>query len=59
MTSHAVDIAIETPARFDPVQILVRLVLDPTTARLLRWPMPETIEEITIGEGRAVVRPAS
>lgn len=27
MSSHAVDIAIETPARFDPVQILVRLVL--------------------------------
>ena len=39
--------------------ILVRLMLDPTTARLLRWPMPEAIEEITIGEGRAVVRPAS
>jgi hypothetical protein len=39
--------------------IFVRLMLDPTTARLLRWPIPETIEEITIGEGRAVVRPAS
>ena len=39
--------------------ILVRLMLDPTTARLLRWPMPETVDEITIGEGRAVVRPAS
>jgi len=39
--------------------ILVRLMLDPTTARLLRWPMPEAIEEITSGEGRLVVRPAS
>ena len=27
MTPHPVDIAIESPARFDPVQILVRLVL--------------------------------
>lgn len=39
--------------------ILVRLVLDPGTARLLRWPVPETIEEITVGAGRVIVRPAS
>ena len=39
--------------------VLVRLILDPSTARLLRWSVPESIEEVTIGGGRAVVRPAS
>jgi hypothetical protein len=37
----------------------VRLMLEPGTVRLLRWPVPETIEEIRIEPGRVVVRPAS
>jgi hypothetical protein len=39
--------------------LLVRLLLEPGTVRLLRWPLPDTIEDIRIESGRVVVRPAS
>lgn len=39
--------------------LLVRLVLAPGTVRLLRWPLPEAIEDVRIDRGRVVVRPAS
>ena len=39
--------------------VLARLLLEPGATRLLRWPVPERIEEIRIEPGRAVVRPAS
>lgn len=38
---------------------LPRLLFDPTTLGLLRWPLPETVEDITIEKGRAVIRIAS
>ena len=37
----------------------VRLMLDPGTVRLLRWSVPETIEDVRIEPGRVVVRLAS
>lgn len=39
--------------------LLVRLLLEPGTVRLLRWPLPDTIEDVRIDRGRVVVRPAS
>ena len=39
--------------------IFVRLILDPGTVRLLRWSVPETVEDVRIEPGRAVVRLAS
>ena len=37
----------------------VRLILDPGTVRLLRWSVPETVEDVRIEPGRVVVRLAS
>ena len=39
--------------------IFTRLMLDPGTLRLLRWSVPETVEDVRIESGRAVVRLAS
>jgi len=39
--------------------ILARLVLDPGTVRLLRWPVPETVDDVRLEPGRVVVRLAS
>jgi hypothetical protein len=39
--------------------VFARLLLEPGALRLLRWPLPQAIEEITIEPGRAVVRTAS
>jgi hypothetical protein len=39
--------------------LLLRLLLDPSTLRVLRWPAPEGIEDLTIEAGRVVVRTAS
>lgn len=36
-----------------------KLVLEPGAVRLLRWPLPQAIEDVTIERGRAVVRTAS
>lgn len=38
---------------------LVRLLLDPATLRVLRWPVPDGVEAITIEKGRVVIRTAS
>lgn len=38
---------------------LVRIVLDPETARVLRWSLPDNVESVRIETGRAVVRIAS
>lgn len=37
----------------------VRLLLDPATLRVLRWPVPDGVEAITIEKGRVVIRLAS
>lgn len=39
--------------------LLAKLVLEPGAVRLLRWPLPQAIEDVTIEPGRAVVRTAS
>lgn len=39
--------------------VLLRLVLPPTTLRMLRWPLPDGVGAVTIEAGRAVIRPAS
>lgn len=39
--------------------VLARVVLDPATLTLLRWRLPETVLDVTIEPGRAVVRRAS
>lgn len=39
--------------------MLVRLVLDPATVGLLRWPLPDGVEEIRPEKGRVVIRIAS
>lgn len=39
--------------------LLVRLVLDPATARVLRFGLPEHVESVTVEPGRAVIRIAS
>lgn len=38
---------------------LLRLLLNPTTVGLLRWPLPPGIESVTVERGRATVRRAS
>lgn len=38
---------------------LVRLLLDPPTLRVLRWPVPDGVEAVTIEKGRVVIRIAS
>lgn len=39
--------------------MLPRLVLDPATLRLLRWPLPDGIADVTVEKGRALLRPTS
>jgi hypothetical protein len=39
--------------------LLVRLLLDPGALRLLRWSVPETVEDVRVEKGRVVVRIAS
>jgi hypothetical protein len=39
--------------------VLLRLLLDPTALRLLRWPMPDAIEGLRIEPGRLVIQTAS
>ena len=39
--------------------ITARLFLDPGVVRLLRWPVPDTVEDVTIERGRVLVRTAS
>lgn len=39
--------------------VLTRLMLDPATSALLRWRLPDSVIDITIEPGRAVVRTAS
>jgi len=39
--------------------VLLRILLDPQTLGVLRWPLPESIEAITIEPGRVVIRLAS
>jgi hypothetical protein len=39
--------------------VLVRLMLDPGTLRLLRWSVPETVEDVRVEPGRVLVRLAS
>lgn len=39
--------------------MLPRLVLDPATLYLLRWPLPEGIAGVTVEKGRVLLRPAS
>lgn len=38
---------------------LLRLVLDPATLGLLRWPLPDHVEQVEIEPGRVVIRTAS
>jgi len=38
---------------------LVRLLLDPATLRVLRWPVPDAVEAVTIEQGRVLIRTAS
>lgn len=35
---------------------LLRVLLNPTSARLLRWRLPDTVEAVTIAPGRALIR---
>lgn len=37
----------------------VRLLLDPATLRVLRWPVPDRVEAVTIEKGRVLIRIAS
>lgn len=39
--------------------LFAKLLLEPGAARLLRWPLPPSVEDVTIEPGRAVVRTAS
>jgi len=39
--------------------VLLRILLDPRTLGVLRWPLPDSIEAITIEPGRVVIRLAS
>jgi hypothetical protein len=39
--------------------LLVNMMLEPGARRLLRWPLPQSIEDVTVEPGRAVVRTAS
>lgn len=39
--------------------VFAKLVLEPGAVRLLRWPLPRAIEDVTIERGRALVRTAS
>lgn len=39
--------------------VLVRLLFNPTTLRVLRWQLPETVESLSIEPGRVVIRTAS
>jgi hypothetical protein len=39
--------------------VLLRLILDPTALRLLRWPMPPAIEGLRVEPGRLVIQTAS
>jgi hypothetical protein len=36
--------------------IAARVLLDPGTLRLLRWPLPDEVRAVTIEPGRAVIR---
>jgi hypothetical protein len=38
---------------------LLRLVLDPAAIGLLRWPLPEHVERVSVEPGRVVIRSAS
>ena len=38
---------------------VIRLLLDPATLRVLRWPVPDRVEAVTIENGRVVIRIAS
>jgi hypothetical protein len=38
---------------------MLRLLLNPSALRVLRWPMPEGTDAVTIETGRVVVRLAS
>jgi hypothetical protein len=38
---------------------LVRLLVDPASLGVLRWPLPDYIEQITVERGRVVVRSAA
>src|SRR3989441_7975086 len=39
--------------------VLLRILLDPRTLGVLRWPLPDSIEAITVEPGRVVIRLAS
>lgn len=39
--------------------VLAKLLLDPAAWRLLRWPVPETVDDVRIENGRVLVRVAS
>ena len=39
--------------------MLVRLMFSPATLRVLRWPLPETVESVSAEPGRVVIRVAS
>jgi hypothetical protein len=39
--------------------IVPRLILDPGALRILRWPLPRGVEDVTIEKGRVIVRAAS
>jgi hypothetical protein len=38
---------------------LLRLLFDPAALRILRWPLPRDVEDVTIEPGRIIVRSAS
>ena len=39
--------------------MLLRFLLNPAALRVLRWPLPEGIEAVTVEAGRVVIRTAS
>jgi hypothetical protein len=39
--------------------VLAKMLLPPGSVRLLRWPLPQSVEEVTIEPGRVVIRTAS
>jgi hypothetical protein len=40
-------------------EVMLRVLLDPTALRLLRWPVPEAIEGLRIEPGRLIIQSAS
>ena len=40
-------------------EVLMRVLLDPSALRLLRWPMPDAIEGLRVEPGRLVIQSAS